>query len=160
MYLTITDLKSDVPIKLYQPLDNTKGTKTVTLCEMTYSFNWTNISSDKKNNLVTVISKATPPKEVHITIPDGYYDFCTLDKIIFKPYKIEATLNPANLRVTLSFPTDKDLSIESITFSPGLDKLLGFGDGKCRKIIKKTRWIRGAISNQLVSKPTSLYLSQ
>ena len=97
MYLTITDLKSDVPVKLYQPLDNTKGTKTVTLCEMTYSFNWTNISSDKKNNLVTVISKATPPKEVHITIPNGFYDFCTLDKIIFKPYKIEATLNPANL---------------------------------------------------------------
>ena len=133
MYLTITDLKSDAPVKLYQPLDNTKGTKTVTLCEMTFSFNWTNINKDKKNNWVT-ISKATPPKDERITIPDGYYDFCTLDKIIFKPYKIEATLNPANLRVTLSFPTDKDLSIESITFSPGLDKLLGFRDVEVGKL--------------------------
>jgi hypothetical protein len=156
MYITLTDVQSDVPVKLYTPIDNTRGDKRVCLREMFYTFSWTNISTVQNNNWIRYIIKSAKSNKTEIIIPDGYYDFCTLDKIIFKPYKIDAKLNPANLIVTLTFPTDASLTIESLTMSQGLAKMLGFDDSDD---VTKLQWEKKAISTPVFQAPNPINMS-
>ena len=113
MYITITDLNDN---KIYNGIDNNLGNLHVALCEISYSVNWLNISEKLKNNKISEKGGRT------ITIPDGYYNFCTLAKIAFTPFNIIAELNEANLLVTLKFPKPPT----SYTLSPNLKTMLGF----------------------------------
>ena len=141
MYITITDLNDN---KIYNGIDNDSGNLHVALCEISYSVNWLNISEKLKNNKVSETGGKT------ITIPDGYYDFCTLAKIAFKPFDISAELNEANLLVTLKFPKPS----ASYTLSPNLKTMLGFGN-LFGKIVTGTKPI-----NMGVNKSLYLYLNE
>ena len=119
MFITLTNVRSGVPVKLVKPIDNRSGGKKVALHEIMYKVTWYNISEKKDNNWIEVNKKRH-------SIEDGYYDFCTLRKELFAPLEIKAKLNPASLIATISLPKlPPSVSGRSISFPPNLLQILG-----------------------------------
>ena len=117
MFITLTNVRSGVPVKLAKPIDNRNGGKKVALHEIMYKVTWYNISEEKDNNWVEV-------NEVKHSVEDGYYDFCTLERELFTPLDIKAKLNPASLIATITFPPLQG-SNRTIAFPPNLLQILG-----------------------------------
>lgn len=124
MYITLQNVKSGVPIDLDNPIDNRNANLSVTLHELFYTVKWTNISDTLDNNWMEVINKHDAVK-TRFSVQDGYYDFCRLSDELFKPL-FEAKMNPANLRVTLSFSKQTYDQVSQVVLAPGLARILGF----------------------------------
>lgn len=112
MYITLTS--ANKPINIERPIDNRNGDKTVAIHEISYSVSWCNISEKLDNNWIKI-------NGTKHTIADGYYDFCTLVKKLFKRHSIDGELNPSNMRATITIP--KEVWVE-LPFT--LSKQLGF----------------------------------
>jgi hypothetical protein len=119
MFITLTNHDLKFPVILQSTIDNTGDRGLcVALCEMFYTVKWFNISKAKNNNTI-VINKDFSTLSVLI-IPDGYYGFCMLQKIL-EEKDISIKLNPANLKVTLTLVPNSHYA-----FDVELAKLLGF----------------------------------
>ena len=117
MFITLTNVKTGVPVKLTRPIDNRSGGKKVALHEIMYKVTWYNISGDKDNNWVMI-------NNTKHSVEDGYYDFCTLEKELFAPVGITASLNHASLIATLTIPKTRELE-RTLEFPRNLLQMLG-----------------------------------
>lgn len=124
MFITLTNVKTSVPVKLANPINNQNGGMKVALHEIMYKVTWYNISKKKANNWVRINGKTH-------SVEDGYYDFCTLEKELFAPVGITASLNHASLIATLTMPKTREVNVE---FPTKLLDMLGI-----TKIYKGTR---------------------
>jgi len=118
MFITLTNIQSGVPVKLAIPIDNRCQHKTVALHEVFYKVSWTNI--DSSNNWIKKYDPSTRAFN-KFTVQEGYYDFCTLEKELFRPAGITAKLNQASLIVTLqtsSFISMPERLAEKLGFEP------------------------------------------
>ena len=142
MYITITNLNE---VKIYNGINNQTGNLHISLCEISYSVNWINISKKLGNNQISEVGGKT------IIIPDGYYNFCALSKIAFTPFNIIAELNEANLIVTLKFPK----AFPNYIIPLNLRKMLGITAVKAGNTITGSKPI-----NMGVNKSLYLYLNE
>lgn len=69
-------------------LNNRDRDLEMALSEILYYPAWVNISKELGNNWFQLGKQK-------ITVPDGQYDICTLDKQVFSPLKLRLALNPA-----------------------------------------------------------------
>ena len=125
MFLTLQNVKSNLPIDLATPIDNRNADLGVILHEAFYTVKWFNISKDLKNNWVTIITTTGDKRRKLYTAPDGYYDFCHLADVLFKPH-FDAKLDPTNLKVNFSFDSTQHSNIEAVELAPKLASILGF----------------------------------
>ena len=120
MFVFITHQNS--PVTLDYPLNNSNENLQVALHEITYKVKWFNISEAKKNNWIQRLDQQGFVVK-SLTIPDGYYGFCTLQEM-FSGFGIGLKLNDANLKLTLTFNTDQQQ--DTFHFAAALAKMLGF----------------------------------
>jgi len=111
--MILSDIKSGDVIDLPQSIDNSAGELEIALCEIIYYPGWLNIGPHLGNNTFWYNNKS-------ITIPQGYYDVCSLEKVVFGPLGIKIRINPANGLVGMSSIANRDFSL-----SPGLSSTLG-----------------------------------
>ena len=114
MYVTLTKNSS----QLGTTIDNCRGERKIALREIYFSAAWNNISRELGNNTILVGTN-------QIIIPDGYYDFCTLKKLLLEECGIEIELNSANSSVTFILPPEAKQYI----FPKKFAELLGFKTG-------------------------------
>lgn len=135
MFIFLQNVKSDEAVSLHHPIDNTNSNLKIILHEMLYTVNWTNINHD--NNWISINNKR---HEINF----GYYDFCRLSEELFKPHGIDAKMNPANLRVTLTFNKAQHGTrpLTNLILAPGLYDILGFERGALF-VIEQKYWDGG-----------------
>ena len=115
MFITL----SNKDCTLSDPIDNRGGNLKVAVREFIYRINWFNISTSMNNNYI-LLNK----KKIHI--PQGYYNFCSLSKLLKK--HIDLQLNSSNLRVSITTPLDTKYELpqklsKQLGFATGFDKI-------------------------------------
>lgn len=94
MFITVSNIQNGEYVPQDPVIDNREGNLEIALSEMLYYPKWANISEELENNVFKY--------EKLITIPDGYYDICTLDEEIFTPLGLRLRFNPATGLVTVA----------------------------------------------------------
>jgi hypothetical protein len=96
MFVFITN--QDTPVTLQNPVDNHCGDFKVALHEFFYKVKWFNISEKRQNNWIAHLDEPGNMLQ-SLTIPDGYYGFCSLKEMISE-FEIRLKLNQANLKIS------------------------------------------------------------
>ena len=114
MYITLTKNSTQIGTVI-------EGERLIALREIYFSAAWNNISSELENNKIIFRNLGIS----NFIIPDGYYDFCTLKKLIKDRTDMELNLNTANSIVTLTVPASRS-KLYTVIFQKKLAELLGF----------------------------------